>query len=137
MDTNVVSEPGRRRPDPNVIDWLAAQDGWDAYVSVLTLGEIAQGAARLGSPRGDRYVAWLEDVVIPTYGERVVPVDDRVALAWGRLGGDQAAKGRTIPVIDGLLVATAMVHDLTLVTRNVRDVRGLGVDVIDPGAPRA
>lgn len=131
LDTNVVSEPGRRRPDPNVIAWLGRVNAMDAHISTLTIGEIAQGAERLGQ-RGRGYLEWLENAVLPHYEGRVLPVDRDVATAWGRLRGFHANRGRSLPVIDSLLVATAAVHELTLVTRNVRDVQGLGVDVFDP-----
>lgn len=136
LDTNVVSEPSRRSPDPNVVAWLARASAWNAHISVLTIGEIEQGAARLGD-RGRRYVAWLQDSLLPHYDGRILPVDPAVAAAWGRLRGRHAAHGRTVPVIDSLLVATAIVHDLTLVTRNTRDMRDLGVAIIDPGDPGA
>ena len=136
LDTNVVSEPGRRSPDPNVVAWLDQTSAWSAHISALTIGEIEQGAARLGDG-GHRYVAWLLDSLLPHYAGRVLPVDQAVATAWGRLRGRHAARGRTLPVIDSLLVVTAIVHDLTLVTRNTRDVRDLGVPIIDPGDPGA
>lgn len=134
LDTNVVSEPGRRSPDPAVMAWLARHDVRHAYLSTLTIGEIVQGAEQLGE-RGRRYVDWLEDSVLPNYAGRILPVDTDVAMAWGRLRGRHAVEGRTLPVIDVLLVATAAVHELTLVTRNVRDMQDLGVDVLDPGHP--
>lgn len=136
LDTNVVSEPGRRSPDPAVMAWLDQASAWSAHISALTIGEIEQGAARLGGP-GQRYIAWLEGSVLPQYAGRILSVDQAVATTWGRLRGRHAALGRSLPVIDSLLVATALVHDLTLVTRNVRDMRDLGVDVIDPGDPRS
>jgi len=134
LDTNVVSEPGRRSPDPSVVAWLDQASAWSAHISALTIGEIAQGAARLGD-RGHEYSAWLEGTVLPQYAGRILPVDQAVATAWGRLRGRHAARGRSLPVIDSVLVATAFVHDLTLVTRNTRDMRDLGVAVIDPYDP--
>lgn len=134
LDTNIVSEPSRRLPDPAVLAWLHRTSAWSAHISALTIGEIEQGAARLGD-RGGRYVAWLEGTLLPHYAGRILPVDRAVATAWGRLRGRHAAQGRSLPVIDALLVATASVHDLTLVTRNTRDMLDLGVDVIDPGDP--
>jgi len=114
--------------------WLDQVSAWSVHISALTIGEIEQGAARLGDP-GQRYIAWLEGTVLPQYAGRILSVDQAVATVWGRLRGQHAALGRSLPVIDSLLVATAFVHDLTLVTRNVRDVRDLGVDVIDPAVP--
>ncbi len=131
LDTNVVSELRRRRPDANVLRWLDAVDGSRLHLSVLVLGELEQGIERL-RPRdpesADALAAWLSDLR-HRFGERVIPVDDAVASAWGRLNAR-----RPLPVVDGLLAATATVHDLTLVTRNVRDVADAGVRVLDPFA---
>ncbi|MDZ7800538.1 MAG: type II toxin-antitoxin system VapC family toxin [Trueperaceae bacterium] len=131
LDTNVLSEPGKRAPDPNVVAWLDSLDAGSTYLSTLTIGEVAQGAARLGA-RGEPYVRWLHDVMIPNYEGRILSIDARVALAWGELRGDSVRRGRTLPVIDSLLAATAIAHDLTLVTLNVRDFDGLPVDLVDP-----
>ncbi len=133
VDTMVLSEARRREPDPTVVAWLRATPEADLAVSVLTLGEIERGIARLGDPVQRRWLqAWLEDELRPRFGERVLPVDADVAAIWGRTAGEAARRGRKVPTIDGLLVATARRHALTLVTRNVTDVDGLGVPVRNP-----
>ena len=101
----------------------------DLFVSVVVTGEIRQGIERLrrrDSRQAEILERWLEDVVT-SYADRILPFDGRVADAWGRLSAV-----RPIPVIDGLLAATARVHDMTLLTRNTPYVEGLGVPVLNP-----
>jgi predicted nucleic acid-binding protein len=130
IDTNVLSETRKRGPAAAVASWIAAAPPDRLYVSVLTLGEIEQGIARIRR-RGDQQQAsalerWLRDVEAG-FEERVLPVTLRVAAAWGRRQYLQP-----LPVIDGLIAATARVHGLTVVTRNVKDFALAGVDVLDP-----
>ena len=129
LDTNVLSEPGRRKPDAAVVNWLRQHDPEQLFVSVLTLGEIAFGAearARRDPAAGRRLAAWL-GMLRANYADRVLPVTGEIAESWGRLRAR-----RPLPVIDGLLAATALVHRFTVVTRNVRDFEGLGVRLLDP-----
>lgn len=129
LDTNVVSEPRRRKPDPAVIVWLREQESDLLFVSALTLGEIALGAEARGrrDPAAGRSLSTWLGSIRTAYSDRVLPVTGDIAETWGRLGAR-----RPLPVIDGLLAATALVHRLTLVTRNVRDFDGLGVQLLDP-----
>ena len=132
LDTNVVSELRHRPPDPRVASWYSKVETSAMFISVLTLGEIKCGADRLSRKDPDRHRAimrWL-DLLQDIYRERVFDVDRTVAMAWGYLNA-----ARTRPVVDGLLAATALVHDLTLVTRNVRDFAGTNVPVINPWEP--
>jgi predicted nucleic acid-binding protein len=129
LDTNVISEARRRRPDANVVAWLKRADSSTLWISVLSLGEIAKGAAQCAArdrAQAAVYYEWLV-LVRSHYADRTVEIDHAIAEAWGRL----AAK-RPLPVIDGLLAATALVRGLTLVTRNVGDVADLGVPVLNP-----
>jgi predicted nucleic acid-binding protein len=132
LDTNVLSETRKRQPAAGVADWIAATPPGRLHVSVLTLGEIEQGIAKIGG-RGDRHQAaalerWLRDVQAG-FEDRVLPVTLPVATAWGR---QQYAK--PLPVIDALIAATARVHGLTVVTRNVKDFELAGVPVLNPFA---
>ena len=134
LDTNVVSEVRKgRRSDPNVANWYAGADQSALFISALTLGEIRRGielARRRGDVRqAETLEAWLQTVV-ERFSGRILSVDADVADAWGRMSAIRPA-----PVADALLAATASVHDMTLVTRNVADVEGLGVDVLDPFSP--
>jgi hypothetical protein len=130
LDTSVLSETRKRRPAAAVAGWIAATPPDRLHVSVLTLGEIERGIARVRG-RGDRQQAtalerWLQDVEAG-FEDRVVPVTLPVAAAWGR---QQYA--RPLPVIDALIAATAQVHGMTVVTRNVQDFEPAGVQVLSP-----
>jgi predicted nucleic acid-binding protein len=130
VDTKVLSELRRRRPDGRVVEWFTRRPATTLYLSVLTVGELRKGIERL--PAGSRRQAmldWLEVELPGFFAGRLLPIDVRVADRWGRL---LAAVGRPVPAVDSLLGATALAHGLTLVTRNVRDFRWPGLTVIDP-----
>ena len=129
LDTNVVSEPRRKLPDARVRAWLRSADPAGLFLSVLTLGEIAKGIEALVSREPARAEAlrdWLAGLR-DHFSDRILPVDAAVAETWGRL-----SSARPLPVVDGLIAATALTHGFTLVTRNLRDVEGTGVRVINP-----
>ncbi|MEI7056283.1 type II toxin-antitoxin system VapC family toxin [Nocardioides sp. CCNWLW239] len=129
LDTHVVSEVRRKRPDQAVVRWLAAQRDDDLYVSVLTIGELRKGALKLAA-RGDAVAGslleWI-DGVEQDYQERLLPVTVDVAKRWGDLNAD-----RPLPVIDSLLAATAMENGLTVATRNTKDFELTAVAVHNP-----
>ncbi len=129
LDTNILAELRKPRPDPAVLEWFDSVEGRQLHVSVLVLGEIRQGIERLRRrepARAAAYDAWLE-TLRREFADRVLPVTEAIALEWGRLNA-----GDPIPVVDGLLAATAQAHGLTLVTRNVRDFGRTGVAVLNP-----
>lgn len=133
LDTNVVSEWSKPRPDPAVVRWLDAVDEDRVYLSVVTLGELREGVDRLpAGRRRDRLHMWLVDDLRARFDGHLLPVDDVVADRWGALRAAAGGTGRTLPVVDALIAATALVHSLVVVTRNVRDLRGLGVQIVDP-----
>ena len=130
MDTNVLSELRRRQPHPGVVDWFAQRPAATLYLSVLTLGEIRKGIEGQGeTSRRQALLDWLEIDLCHFFTGRILPVDGAVADRWGRL---VAAAGRPVPAIDSLLAATALAHDLVLVTRNTRDFSGLPVRLFNP-----
>jgi predicted nucleic acid-binding protein len=132
LDTCVISEVLKTRPDPRALRWLGEADDRSLYLSVVTLGEIAQGAALLEpGPRQAAILDWL-DGLHQQFAERILPVDARVARRWGRLAAGARRKGRVLSVPDGLIAATALEHDMALVTRNESDFVGTGVPVINP-----
>lgn len=134
LDTNVVSEIRKKAPDPGVSAWLASVPDDELFLSVLVVGEIRQGIERLARrdvARAEIFEQWLSRLV-HGYGDRIVPITARVAEAWGRLNVPDP-----VPVVDGLMAATALVHDWILVTRNVDDVASTGVRLLDPFAPQS
>lgn len=130
IDTNVLSELRRREPDANVVRWLEGRPATTLYLSILTLGELRKGIEALPeSGRKRALVDWLEVELPGFFAGRALPIDARVADRWGHLA---AQTGRPVSAIDSLLAATALTHDLTLVTRNRRDFEYPGLAVIDP-----
>ena len=137
LDTCVLSECTRRMPDPRLLDWLAAaaKEG-DFYVSVVTIREIAEGIAALpdGDARKSRLSAWFETEILDIYRDRIVAFDREAALVWGRIKGAGRRAGLVRPDLDAQIAATALVHGMTVVTRNVDDMAHTGVPVINPFA---
>lgn len=133
LDTCVVSDIARRS-DAGLLDWVSAQDPLDLYLSELTLGEIEKGIELLPGdpPRLASLRDWSRNALPREFGPRLLPLLRPTVLAWGRLTAEGKRSGRPLPVIDGLLLAAALVHDLTFVTRNTRDVEGRGVAVLNP-----
>lgn len=130
VDTNVVSELRRKRPEPRVLAWFASVANERLYFSVLGVGEIRRGIEKLAESEQRRLLqTWLEQELIPWFGNRLLAIDLTVAERWGRL---LAEVGRPLPTVDSLLAATALVHDLTVVTRNTGDFALPGVKVLNP-----
>lgn len=133
IDTNVLSEGTHPAPEPRVVSWLRAQAPLDLAISVFTLGEIQRGIELLpSSRRRSALEVWLAKELPLHFQGRVLAVDEAVAFAWGRLSAQSRASGRHLSLVDGLLLATASVHGLTLVTRNEADCAARGVPVFNP-----
>jgi hypothetical protein len=133
LDTMVLAEPARPDPDARVLAWLGMHAPLDFAISALSLGEIRKGVSLLRSgPKRVTLERWLQQELPAQFGERVLPVDASVATAWGQLAADGQRRGRPLPVVDGLLLATAQAYDLMLITRNTRDCADRGVPVLDP-----
>jgi toxin FitB len=131
LDTNFVSETRKPRPDLGVLSFLKSNDPNSAFISVLTLGELRKGVAakRFKDPdpnAATRLAAWVDGLEL-SFADRILGIDTATARLWGEWSGE-----RPRPVVDTLLAATAVLNDLTLVTRNVRDVRGIPVKLLDP-----
>ena len=130
LDTNVVSELARPKPDPDVLAWFDKTPDNVLHLSVLSLGEIRKGVENLDvSPRREKLRVWLEQELTDWFGDRLLPVDRGVADRWGIM---LSLAGRPAPTIDSLLAATALHHNLRMVTRNVDDFRFAGLEVINP-----
>lgn len=134
LDTNVLSEFKRKGdPDPHVRDWLRATDPDLLWASVLSFGEIRKGIARLDiGKRRAELEQWFERDLDRWFEERLLPVTKAVAERWGVLSAQALNQGTPLPNIDGLIAATALEYDLTLVTRNVKDFVALSITIINP-----
>jgi toxin FitB len=122
LDTNCISELVRTKPEPRVLAWMDAADESLLYLSVLTLGEIRKGLAVLPqSKRRSHLETWLELELQARFSGRILPIDAAIADRWGLLAAEAKRKGISLSAIDGLLAATAIHHNLTLVSRNVGD----------------
>ena len=130
LDTNILSELRKaKRCDRGVAEWFSSIDDDELFLSVLTVGELRRGIALIQrrDPKSASHLDnWLHGI-IDRFQERILPIDKKIAEEWGRL-----SSRRTLPVIDGLLAATARVHGLSLVTRNTKDVAGTGVAHLNP-----
>jgi len=133
LDTCVISDIARKA-DRGLLEWAAAQDPLLLHLSELTLGEIEKGIQLLPEdhPRREGLDVWCRHDLPRQFGPRLLPLQRETVLAWGRLAAEGQRCGRPLAVIDGLLLAAARVHDLTFVTRNLRDVEGRGVPVLNP-----
>jgi predicted nucleic acid-binding protein len=133
LDTNIISELVKPRPEANVTAWIEATDESLLYLSVLTLGEIRRGIAVLPqSRRRASLEAWLDKDLCARFEDRILTIDQEVADRWGLLTAAARNGGIVLPVIDGLLAATALEHNLTLVTRDTGQIPAMGVAVFNP-----
>lgn len=133
LDTNLVSEMIKPRRDEGVEAFLRDTPEADQFLSVMTIAEIRDGVDRMrrGTPR-DRLALWLEHGVPTRFRGRILPVDEDVADAWGRLAAVHYFSERDVDILDGFIAATALVRGMTVVTRNVRDFKPLGVTILNP-----
>ncbi|HSR26632.1 MAG TPA: type II toxin-antitoxin system VapC family toxin [Candidatus Eisenbacteria bacterium] len=135
LDTDVLSEWVKPRPDAGVVAWLAAVDEDQVFLSVISFAELRRGVELLpGGDRRERLANWIADDLTTRFHGRVLEVDRRVADAWGEMMSRSQRAGRALGAMDGFFAATARSHDLTLVTRNTRDFERLGLDLHDPWA---
>lgn len=135
LDTNVLSEVTRPVPDVRVLQWLDGLDEDRSFISVVSIAEIRRGIALMDDGRKrDALAEWLARDLPERFAQRVLCVDEAVALAWGDLMGLAKRKGRGLSSMDCLVAAAAIAKDLTLATRNTRDFEGFGVELIDPWA---
>ena len=136
LDTNCISEVVRINPEPRVMAWIEAADESLLYISVLTLGEIRKGLAALSQgKRRTQLETWLDVELRARFSGKTLPVDAPVADRWGWLAATAKRAGKPLAVIDGLLAATALHHNLTLVSRNTSDFAHLQVPLLNPWQP--
>ena len=132
LDTCVISEPLKRQPDKRVLDWWRSRDDLMLYLPTLVIGELEKGIQKLPDTRRRAHLKRTMESIIERFGTRILPVDTAVALCWGRLMADCEQKGSPVPAIDGLIAATAIAHDLVVVTRNIDDFVQTGVPTFNP-----
>ena len=133
LDTNCISELVRIRPEPRVLEWMEMADESLLYLSVLTIGEIRKGVAGMPqSKRRTRLETWLEIELQARFSGRILAIDGAVADRWGLLGAEARRKGKSLAAIDGLLAATALQFNLTIVSRNIDDFQSTPAFVVNP-----
>lgn len=133
LDTCVLSEYARPKPNSHVMSWLAGADEAALALSVLTLGELRRGALALApSRRRSALESWIDQALPTRFVDRVFPVDKRVADVWAERQARLDRQGRPLPVFDGLIAATAVVHGYGVATRNERDFAAFGVPIVNP-----
>ena len=133
LDTCVISELVKPRPASSVVAWIRASPEDELFISVITLGELEKGIARLPpSARRTALEAWVRDDVADRFRGRVLEVDIAVARRWGALSGASDARGQPLPVVDSLIAATSLHHGLTVVTRNTDDLERCGARCLNP-----
>jgi predicted nucleic acid-binding protein len=133
IDTNVISEFARPVPNPAVTNWLQKTDPSALFVSVMTFGEIRMGIENMpASKRRADLEDWLALGLPGWFSSNLLQIAKEIADRWGRLTIQAKRKGMMLTTTDGLIAATAFDHDLTLVTRNVKDFAGLGLTIVDP-----
>lgn len=133
LDTNVISELTRLQPEPKVVLWFQATSEELLYLSVLTIGEIRKGINSL--PRSNKRAlleSWLSNDLVLRFAGRILDVNLDIAERWGLISAQAKIAGTPLAVIDGLMAATALHHNLTLVTRNTKDVQVAGISTLNP-----
>lgn len=133
LDTCVISELAKPNVEAKVRNWALSNSEQDLYISALALGELQKGALRLpdGVKKSD-LLTWLHHDLIKRFNKRILPFDGQVALRWGEMLAQLEKQGKPMPVVDGLIAATALHHQLTVVTRNTRDMEASGVALLNP-----
>ncbi len=133
FDTCTISELVKSRPNRKVVEWVQSCDEDSVFLSVLTLGEIQKGIAKLDDLRRRSTIQrWLDRELRARFADRILPISEEVALAWGLIEGEAQSRGRPLPTIDALIGATAVEHNLTVVTRNTGDIEATGARVLNP-----
>lgn len=133
LDTCCISELVKKEPNPEVEKWIASQDEQSMYLSVITFGELRKGIEKLPDSKKKKELnRWIKEDLNNRFKNRIIYITMDIANKWGEILATAEKQGRSLPAIDSLLAATALVHDLTIVTRNTQDMDGSGVDIINP-----
>jgi len=132
LDTNAVSEISKPVRDPGFDAWLAGVRPTESYISVMTVGELRRGVSNLPFGRKHSQLEDLNRQLVESFEDRILPITAHIAGLWGDMSGDAKRRGRSIAVIDGLIAATAIAHDLAVVTRDIWDFDPTGCRVFKP-----
>ena len=133
LDTCVVSELVAKQPNPRVLKWIDTVDADGVYISVITVGEITKGIEKLpNSKRRQELSDWLENELLIRFQDNLIELDVNILIQWGKLNARLEIGGQRAPAIDSLIAATALEHELILVTRNETDFAGTGVEILNP-----
>jgi len=133
LDTCVISELAKPEPNEKVVSWVTQNDEENFYLSTLTFGELHKGISRLSpSKRKENLLQWVEHDLKDRFKTRIIDITLKVAKQWGETQGISESQGRPMPAIDGLIAATGLTHDLTVVTRNIADMQQSGVSLLNP-----
>lgn len=132
LDTCVISELSKPKPNANVTRWLSAAQPLDLHLSVITIAEIQRGTLRLApGRRRARLAEWTEQLA-RSFAGRILPVEETIAARWAEIAARAEQSGRTASFADGLIAATALRHDMTLVTRNLNDFAPFPIKLFSP-----
>ena len=133
LDTNVISETIRSRPDKTELDWIESQIASDLFLAAQTIGELVRGAWKVREQaRREQFGRWIKQDVVRQFDGRILSFDASTEAIWGRLMGDGDRTGRRPSAADAQIAAAAIQHDLTLVTRNVKDFLSFDIQLLDP-----
>ncbi|WP_372630909.1 type II toxin-antitoxin system VapC family toxin [Cohnella sp.] len=133
LDTNVISELIKKNPHQKVLHWIDERDESALFLSVITFGELQKGISKLDDKdRATRLQAWIDNDLTARFEGRILPLDLDVMLAWGQLLGNSEKNGVVLPLMDSLIASTALAHNLTVITRNVKDIERCQAPVYNP-----
>ncbi|MEX0905168.1 MAG: type II toxin-antitoxin system VapC family toxin [Balneolaceae bacterium] len=133
IDTCCISELVKNKPNPNVVKWFSDQDELSMYISVITFGELRKGIEKLPDSKKKKELnRWVNGDLLLRFKNRVLNINMEEVNKWGEILAAAEKNGKPLPAIDSLVAATARVHDLSVVTRNIKDIEGSGVEVINP-----
>ncbi len=133
LDTCLISELTKSKPNNKVVDWVLDENETNFYVSVLTFGELHKGIEKLPESRKKEELRiWVENELKNRFQNRIIGIDIRITTTWGKIQCVAEKKGRPMPAIDSLIAATGIAHDLIVVTRNISDMEQSGVKLLNP-----